>query len=535
MTDNDVIVVVVEEEPTPVVLVADSISFGGDSGDTGDLADRVDDVEDSLAAEATTRAAADTAEASARSSAVASEAAARASADATEASTRSTADTALDGRLDVIESDYATSGDVSTAIDDLVDGAPGILDTLGEIAVYLADTDDAATALAATVAAETVARTSADSALDGRLDVIESAGYATSSDISTAVAAEAALARNAANLTSGTIDDARIPSVIARDSEVSSAVAAEAALARDATNLTSGTIDDARIPSTIARDSEVTSAVAGKQDSSAELTALAALTGTSYGRGFIPLADSTAAREKIRIFSGTTATSGATAAKTATITGYTPASGDVLYLTFSNGNTAASTTLNINSGGAKFIYIGGNGAGVPSFTLTSGAVVAMVYDGTQWNVAGLQSQYSAASQAQIEAGTGTTIQWMTPERIKQAITYNASPKRETIQSITASGNYNPALTDERTILEFSHATVAQALVIPADGTVNFTVGSELRAARFGAAAVTVDGTAVTLYAITSASAVTSITIPKHGEVIVRKRAANTWFVTGDVT
>lgn len=76
--------------------------------------------------------------------------------------------------------------------------------------------------------------------------------------------AEAALARNADNLTSGTVPDARIPSAIARDSEVTSAVAAEAALARNADNLTSGTVEDARIASTIARDSEVTSAIAAE-------------------------------------------------------------------------------------------------------------------------------------------------------------------------------------------------------------------------------------------------------------------------------
>lgn len=44
------------------------------------------------------------------------------------------------------------------------------------------------------------------------------------------LAAEAALARNADNLTSGTVADARIAASIARDSEVSAAVAAEAAL-----------------------------------------------------------------------------------------------------------------------------------------------------------------------------------------------------------------------------------------------------------------------------------------------------------------
>lgn len=85
-------------------------------------------------------------------------------------------------------------------------------------------------------------------------------GLAEQSDL----AAEAALARNADNLTSGTVADARIPSTIARDSEVTAAVGAEAALARNADNLTSGTVADARIAASIARDSEVTAAVAAE-------------------------------------------------------------------------------------------------------------------------------------------------------------------------------------------------------------------------------------------------------------------------------
>jgi hypothetical protein len=62
----------------------------------------------------------------------------------------------------------------------------------------------------------------------------------------------------------GKVPDGQLPAALARDSEVTAAVAAEAALARNADNLTSGTVADARIPSTIARDSEVTSAVAAE-------------------------------------------------------------------------------------------------------------------------------------------------------------------------------------------------------------------------------------------------------------------------------
>lgn len=91
------------------------------------------------------------------------------------------------------------------------------------------------------------------------------ASIARDSEVTAAVAAEAVLARNADNLTSGTVADARIASTIARDSEVTAAVAAEAALARNADNLTSGTVADARIAGTIARDTEVAAAITAAQ------------------------------------------------------------------------------------------------------------------------------------------------------------------------------------------------------------------------------------------------------------------------------
>lgn len=98
---------------------------------------------------------------------------------------------------------------------------------------------------------------------------VQAAAEATASADATAkVAAEAALARNADNLNSGTVADARIASTIARDSEVTAAVAAEATLARNADNLTSGTVADARIASTIARDSEVTAAISAHEGAS---------------------------------------------------------------------------------------------------------------------------------------------------------------------------------------------------------------------------------------------------------------------------
>ena len=59
------------------------------------------------------------------------------------------------------------------------------------------------------------------------------------------------------NLQDGAVTAAKVAADVATQAELD----AEAALARNADNLTSGTVADARIASTIARDSEVTSAI----------------------------------------------------------------------------------------------------------------------------------------------------------------------------------------------------------------------------------------------------------------------------------
>lgn len=82
----------------------------------------------------------------------------------------------------------------------------------------------------------------------------------------------------------------------AEDEALSDAIVAEAVLARNADNLTSGTVADARIPDTIARDVEV---AAGFQPLDSDLTAIAALSTTSFGRAFLALVDAGAARTAI--------------------------------------------------------------------------------------------------------------------------------------------------------------------------------------------------------------------------------------------
>jgi hypothetical protein len=76
------------------------------------------------------------------------------------------------------------------------------------------------------------------------------------------------------------------------------------------------------------------------------------------------------------------ATAAATVAKTLSITGYALVVGGIVGVKFTNGNSAASPTLNISSTGAKPIFIGGAAAGAMAANYTA----YLQYDGTNYNM-----------------------------------------------------------------------------------------------------------------------------------------------------
>ena len=123
-----------------------------------------------------------------------------------------------------------------------------------------------------------------------------------------------------------------------------------------------------------------------------------------------------------RTFYGTVATAAATAAKTVTISDYTLASGDILIVTFTNGNTVSTATLNVNGSGAKNIRIGNNNVTTVNFTLAAGATVALIYDGTNFQTTGSyrttdsDTTYSEITTAEIDAGTAATARTITGRR-----------------------------------------------------------------------------------------------------------------------
>ena len=104
-------------------------------------------------------------------------------------------------------------------------------------------------------------------------------------------------------------------------------------------------------------------------------------------------------------FFGTCSTAAGTAAKTATISGFSLVAGAHVTMVFTNGISVASATLNINSTGAKAIKFGG--AALKANAIRANARVEMVYDGTDFHV------ISGAAEAPYVTNANTTKFYLT--------------------------------------------------------------------------------------------------------------------------
>ena len=103
-------------------------------------------------------------------------------------------------------------------------------------------------------------------------------------------------------------------------------------------------------------------------------------------------------------------TAAATAAKTATISGFKLFTGAVAYIKFSVKNTAANPTLNISGTGAKAIQY--QGAAISSSYLNANRTYAFVYDGSVYQLIGdinTDTKYSVFTGATTSAAGKTGL------------------------------------------------------------------------------------------------------------------------------
>ena len=109
---------------------------------------------------------------------------------------------------------------------------------------------------------------------------------------------------------------------------------------------------------------------------------------------------------------GTCTTASGTAAKVVTCAGFALVAGASITVRFSNNNTsAAALTLNVNSTGAKTIYInGGATAAANQLLWAANATISFTYDGTYWRVTSEpRSWYSTCSTAAATAAKTASI------------------------------------------------------------------------------------------------------------------------------
>lgn len=131
----------------------------------------------------------------------------------------------------------------------------------------------------------------------------------------------------------------------------------------------------------------------------------------------------------------TVSTAAATATKVGTTTAgdYTPTLGDIVNVTFSNGNTVTTPTLNIDSSGAKNIRLGNANVTTAFFNTGSAITLQLWYDGTYYQLYGsllnTDTTYSEISQAEITNTASTTTRLITGRRAEDLMVNEATKTR----------------------------------------------------------------------------------------------------------
>ncbi|MBS4103282.1 hypothetical protein [Tsukamurella paurometabola] len=114
-----------------------------------------------------------------------------------------------------------------------------------------------------------------------------------------------------------------------------------------------------------------------------------------------------------KVITGSTSTAAATAAKVVTAS-TTPTAGDILALTLTSGNTAASITLDVNSAGAVATRAGGVAPVALSAYAGANGLLFFFYDGTYYHLIGTvrdtdtNTTYTVLSNAEVDAGSSST-------------------------------------------------------------------------------------------------------------------------------
>ena len=139
---------------------------------------------------------------------------------------------------------------------------------------------------------------------------------------------------------------------------------------------------------------------------------------------------------------------------------------------------------------------------------------------TDNTVSTVKIQDGAVTLAKLATAVSASIQQMIDASVlaAQQVTINAQ-----------TGAYTLVLTDANKAIEVTAASAVN-LTIPTDASVNFPVGTVIEVDQMGAGKVTIVGAS----GVTIQAAATPTTRTQYSALVLRKRAANLWLVTGDM-
>lgn len=118
-----------------------------------------------------------------------------------------------------------------------------------------------------------------------------------------------------------------------------------------------------------------------------------------------------------RVVEGTTSTATGTPAKAVT-SAITPVAGDIVAVTFTNGNNVSGMTLNFNGTTSYPVsFVGSNNVNVANLSLSAGATLLFYFTGAAFQMAGVNLDLRVATQAEIDSG-GTGYRLLQPSLLK---------------------------------------------------------------------------------------------------------------------
>jgi hypothetical protein len=106
---------------------------------------------------------------------------------------------------------------------------------------------------------------------------------------------------------------------------------------------------------------------------------------------------------------GVCETAGATAAKTVSMQNTVLTPGGIIAVLFQNAFTASSPTLSVNGSAAKPIKLFGNA--MPMGKVKNNTILVMNYDGTNFNVIGIEPQVAAAPDGAVDLALPSGVLW----------------------------------------------------------------------------------------------------------------------------